>query len=138
MASPQRISKIKVQLQRELSDIIQKMSDPRLDMLAITDVTITRDLSVATIYISILGHEFEKEIVINALRKALGHVRSEIAKRIHLRYTPELKIEYDSTGESAARVLSLLDSIQDEAKNIYEDTEKKSENKSDVGKKEDV
>ena len=118
MASPQRISKIKVQLQRELSDIIQKMSDPRLDMLAISDVTITRDLSVATIYISILGHEFEKEIVINTLRKALGHVRSEIAKRIYLRHTPELKIEYDSTGERAARVLSLLDSIQDDAKNV--------------------
>ena len=118
MASPQRISKIKVQLQRELSDIIQNMSDPRLSMLAINDVSVTRDLSVATIYISILGDESEKEIALNALRKAVGHIRSEIAKRIHLRYTPELRVEYDPTGERAARVLSLLDSIQDNVKNV--------------------
>ena len=113
MASPQRVRKIKVQLQRELSDVFQNMSDPRLDNLTISDVTITNDLSVATLYVSIIGDESEKETALNTMRKALGHVRSQIAKRIHLRYAPELRLQYDPTGERAARVLSIIDGIHE-------------------------
>ena len=113
MASPQRVSKIKVQLLRELSDVIQNMSDPRLDNLSVSDVTITNDLSVATLYVSIIGDESEKETALNTMRKALGHVRSQIARRIQLRYAPELRLQYDPTGERAARVLSIIDSIQE-------------------------
>ena len=114
MASPQRVNKIKVQLQRELGDIIQNMSDPRLERILVSDVTLTRDLSVATLYVSVLGDEAEKETALTAMRKALGHIRSQIAKRIHLRYAPEFRVQYDPTGERAARVLSLIDSIKDE------------------------
>ena len=114
MASPQRVNKIKVQLQRELGDIIQNMSDPRLERISVSDVTLTRDLSVATLYISVLGDEAEKETALTAISNALGHIRSQIAKRIHLRYAPEFRVQYDPTGERAARVLSLLDSIKDE------------------------
>ncbi len=114
MASPQRVNKIKVQLQRELGDIIQNMSDPRLERISVSDVTLTRDLSVATLYVSVLGDEAEKETALTAMRKALGHIRSQIAKRIHLRYAPEFRVQYDPTGERAARVLSLIDSIKDE------------------------
>ncbi|MEE3234563.1 MAG: 30S ribosome-binding factor RbfA [Candidatus Latescibacterota bacterium] len=117
MASPQRVNKIKVQLQREIGDIIQNMSDPRLDNLSVSDVTITRDLSVATLYVSVLSEETEQKAAINAISKALGHIRSQIAKRIHLRYAPELRVQYDPTGERAARVLSLIDSIQGSKEN---------------------
>ena len=104
---------------RELSDVIHNMSDPRLDILTISDVTITNDLSVATLYVSIIGDESEseKETALNTMRKALGHVRSQLAKRIHLRYAPELRLQYDPTGERAARVLSIIDAIQDNKNN---------------------
>ena len=114
MASPQRVNKIKVQLQRELGDIIQNMSDPRLERLTVSDVTLTRDLSVATLYISVLGDNCEKETALTAMRRALGHIRSQIAKRIQLRYAPEFRVQYDPTGERAARVLSLIDSIKND------------------------
>lgn len=117
MASPQRVNKIKVQLLRELSDVIHNMSDPRLDILTISDVSITNDLSVATLYVSIIGDESEKETALNTMRKALGHVRSQLAKRIHLRYAPELRLQYDPTGERAARVLSIIDGIQENKPN---------------------
>ena len=52
MASPQRVSRIQGQMLREVSDIVMHMKDPRVERVNICDVEITRDLSLATIYIS--------------------------------------------------------------------------------------
>jgi ribosome-binding factor A len=111
MASPQRVSRIQGQMLREVSDIVMHMKDPRVERVNICDVEITRDLSLATIYISLIGSEDEQKEAIAALRKACGHIRSQIAKRIQLRYAPELRVEYDQTAERAARVLSILDDL---------------------------
>ncbi len=111
MASPQRLGRIQGQMLREVSDIVKRMKDPRVQGVNICDVAVTKDLSIATVYISLIGDDEEKRSALKALRKASGHLRSEVAQRIHLRYAPEFRVEYDQTAERAARVLSLIDEL---------------------------
>lgn len=112
MASPQRISRVRGQLMRELSDIVRRMKDPRLEMVNILDVELSRDLSYAKIFISVMGEE--KEDALEGMRNGLGFIRREIAQRMSLRYAPQLNVEYDDTAERAARISSLIDSIGDD------------------------
>jgi len=61
--------------------------------------------------VSVLGSEEEKTAATEALQNAAGFIRRELAQRMHLRYVPEISVEYDDTAERAARITSLLDSI---------------------------
>ena len=115
MASPQRISRVRGQMMRELSDIVRKMKDPRLDLVNILDVELSRDLGYAKIFISVIGdNPQEKEDALTGMCSGLGFVRREIAQRMSLRYAPQFSVEYDDTAERAARVASLISSIGDD------------------------
>ena len=114
VASTQRLERIQGQMLREVSDIVHQMKDPRVQGININEVVVSKDLSYATVYVSIIGEEDIQRTSLTALRRAAGHIRSQIARRIHLRYAPELRIEYDRTAERAARVLSLIDEMDAE------------------------
>ena len=114
MASPQRLGRIQGQMLKDVSDIVHQMRDPRVQGVNISEVVVSKDLSCATVYISVIGEEDIQRSALTALRRASGHIRSQIAQRIHLRYAPELRIEYDRTAERAARVLSLIDKLDAE------------------------
>ena len=111
MASPQRLGRIQGQMLRDVSEIVHQMRDPRVQGVNISEVVVSKDLSYATVYVSVIGEEDIQRSALTALRRAAGHIRSQIAQRIHLRYAPELRIEYDRTAEQAARVLSLIDEL---------------------------
>ena len=97
---------------RELSEILRKMKDPRLDLVNILDVELSRDLSYAKIFISVMGDDKdEKEDALQGMQNGLGFIRREIAQRMSLRYAPQLNVAYDDTAERAAKVASLIDSI---------------------------
>lgn len=114
MASPQRLERIQGQMLRDVSDIVRQMRDPRVQGVNISEVVVSKDLSYATVYVSVIGEEDIQRSALIALRRAAGHIRSQIAQRINLRYAPELRIEYDRTAERAARVLSLIDQLDAE------------------------
>ena len=99
---------------RDVSEIVHQMRDPRVQGVNISEVVVSKDLSYATVYVSVIGEEDIQHSALTALRRAAGHIRSQIAQRIHLRYAPELRIEYDRTAEQAARVLSLIDELDAE------------------------
>ncbi len=102
-------------MMRELSDILRKMKDPRLAMVNILDVELSRDLGYAKIFISAMGdNEDDKEVALAGMRNGLGYIRREIAQRMSLRYAPQLNVEYDDTAERAAHVTSLINSIGDD------------------------
>ena len=111
MASPQRISRVRGQLLRELTDIVGRMKDPRLQLVQIVDVELSTDMGYATIFISSLGSADDKELVLQGMQRGLGFMRREIAQRMRLRYAPQLRVVYDDTTERAARVTALIDSL---------------------------
>ncbi|WP_067838477.1 30S ribosome-binding factor RbfA [Amphibacillus sediminis] len=107
--SEMRANRVAEQMKKELGDIItRKIKDPRVGFVTITDVEVTGDLQQATVYLTILGEEKEKQSTLLGLTKAKGFIRSEIGKRIRLRKTPELLFEIDETIETGNRIESLI------------------------------
>lgn len=107
-----RSNRIAEQIQKELGEIIsRKIKDPRVGFVTVTDVHVTGDLQQATVYITSLGNERERQASLDALVKATGYIRSEIGQRIRLRRTPELTFEFDSSVEYGNKIEQLLRSI---------------------------
>lgn len=104
-----RVNRVAEQMKKELGEILtMKIKDPRIGFVTVTDVEVTGDLQQATIYISVLGSEKEKQDSLLGLTKAKGFIRSEIGKRIRLRKTPELIFEFDEAYEYGNRIESIL------------------------------
>ncbi len=93
-----RVNRVAEQMKKELGEIIlQKVKDPRIGFVTVTDVEVTGDFQNATIFISVLGNDSEKEATLKGLNKAKGFIRTEIGKRIRLRVTPEIEFEFDES-----------------------------------------
>ena len=104
-----RANRVAEQMKKELGDIIgQKIKDPRIGFVTVTDVEVTGDLQQATIYISVLGNDAKKEDTLKGLSKAKGFIRTEIGQRIRLRKTPEIEFEIDTSVAYGNRIDSLL------------------------------
>ncbi len=107
-----RAERVADQLRIEVADILAKKSkDPRLQFVTVTNVEVTKDLRIARVYVSILGSQDEEPNVLKALNSASGFVRSEIGRRLELRYTPEIKFWIDSSWPRAERILKILDTL---------------------------
>lgn len=86
------------------------MSDPRLSMVTITGVDVTRDLRYAKVYYAALGrHDDEIEV---ALRKASPHLRGVLGRQVRLKYLPELQFRLDPAIEQGQRVEEILRTIE--------------------------
>ena len=104
-----RIGRINEEIQRELSDLLRSLKDPRVQktMLSITRVDTTSDLRYAKVYVSVYDKDLSKE-VFKGLKSSGGFLRHELADRLSLRYTPELVWEEDKSITYGARVLDIL------------------------------
>jgi len=100
------------QILRELSDLCHRnVSDPRLQDITITEVTIDRELEHADIYVHALGDESRRKDVMQGLSSAAGFLRHELAGRIRIRTIPQLHFHWDPTIERAEQVTAILDSL---------------------------
>ncbi|QUW21883.1 30S ribosome-binding factor RbfA [Sporosarcina sp. Marseille-Q4063] len=112
-----RVNRVAEQMKKELGEIIlQKVKDPRIGFVTVTDVEVTGDLQNATIFISVLGNESEKEATLKGLDKAKGFIRTEIGKRIRLRVTPEIEFTFDESIAYGNRIETLLTQVNNESK----------------------
>ena len=95
-----RIGRIDEEYRKELSQIIgYDLKNPNVTgMISVTKVKVTPDLKYAKVYVSILNSKNIKETM-DGLKKSSGFIRTELAKRVNLRYTPELIFELDETLE---------------------------------------
>ncbi len=101
-------------IRQEVADIIQyRLKDPRVGFVTVTDVTVSDDLKHCSIYISILDKEACDETM-KALNSSSGFVRSELGKRVRLRYTPQLVFRLDEVVEQGAKIDRLLNKIKKE------------------------
>jgi len=110
-----RATRVADQIRMEVADIImRKTKDPRVGAVTVTDVEITNDLRLARVFVTtLLDAEGEREAFIG-LEKAGGFIRSELGRRLNLRYTPELVFQKDTSGPRGDRILSLLDHLDEE------------------------
>ena len=109
-----RIGRINEEIQRELSDLIRGLKDPRVQtMLSITRVDTTSDLRYAKVHISVLEESRENEAM-KGLRSAGGWLRRELGQKLQLRYTPELVFELDDSLKYGAHMFDLLERLERE------------------------
>ena len=112
-----RANRVGEQMKKELGEIIgRKIKDPRIGFVTVTDVQVTGDLQQATVYISVLGDEKQRENTLMGLAKAKGFIRSEIGQRIRLRKTPEITFEFDESIDYGNKIDTLLHQIHSEEK----------------------
>jgi ribosome-binding factor A len=102
MPSGIRLQRIADRIRQELSEmLIREISDPRLELIYVTDVKVDRELAYADIFVSAVeGRERSKE-VLTGLESASGFIRRTLAGRVDLRVFPRLRFHWDPTPENA-------------------------------------
>jgi len=121
MHRPGRLREV---IKEEISSIIRKeLKDPRIgDMTSITSVEVTRDLRHAKVFASVFGDEKKQQDAIRGLQSAAGFIRTELARRVRLRHTPEITFHLDTSIAHGARISELINQVKQE-----EDAEKGSD-----------
>jgi ribosome-binding factor A len=131
-----RVKKVADQIQRELATLIQsEVNDPRVGMVSVTGVEVSRDLAYATVYVTVMGSvdgvvgaetdvqmeskgepaskgsldALEIEESVKALNKAAGYLRTLLAKQMSLRIMPRLTFRYDNSIARGQYLSSLID-----------------------------
>lgn len=107
-----RARRIGDQMQRDLSVLVRdEIKDPRLGMVTISAVEVTRDLACAKVYVTVLGDEQERKASLAVLNRAAGFLRRLLAQRMVLRTVPQLRFIYDESIERGERLSKLIDSV---------------------------
>ncbi|EOB7497510.1 TPA: 30S ribosome-binding factor RbfA [Staphylococcus aureus] len=110
--SSMRAERVGEQMKKELMDIINnKVKDPRVGFITITDVVLTNDLSQAKVFLTVLGNDKEVENTFKALDKAKGFIKSELGSGMRLRIMPELMYEYDQSIEYGNKIERMIQDL---------------------------
>lgn len=108
-----RAERIKKVVHKEIASLLQEMKDPRCNLVTITEVEISPDLTLATVYYMVHNSNLIKETE-EMFNKAKGFIRTQLAQKLKLKKALEIKFVYDKFLEKTQRVLMLLDKIKDE------------------------
>jgi len=105
-----RTRRVGEQIQRELAVLLQReVRDPRLSQVTISAVEVTRDMSLATVYFTVLGEKEKVAPIQQALEKASGFLRHALGENMVMRSVPHLKFIYDESISRGATLSSLID-----------------------------
>ena len=110
-----RLNRVNEELKKEITQIISyELKNPdATGMMSVTRAKITPDFKYAKIYVSVLDSK-KADKTIEALQKSSGFIRTQLAKRLNLRITPQLVFEKDDSIEYGARIDSILKDLKGE------------------------
>jgi ribosome-binding factor A len=110
-----RADRVADQIRMEVADILmRKIKDPRVHDVTVTDVELTGDLRIAHIFVTTLETGEAERDVFTGLSKASGFVRSELGRRLSLRYLPDVIFKKDISGPRGDRIMQLLEGLHGE------------------------
>ncbi|MBQ4838897.1 MULTISPECIES: 30S ribosome-binding factor RbfA [Pseudoalteromonas] len=124
-----RTDRVAQQIQKEIAVILQReIKDPRLGMVTVSAVEVSRDLSYAKIFVTVLNSKSDEDTKQNLaiMNDATGYIRSILGKRIRARIMPELKFVLDNSLMEGMRISNLVDEV------IRSDKEKRGEDTDSV------
>ena len=108
-----RIERVEKIIEREIGNILlTEVKDQRLRYVTITNVRLTGDLSIATVYYTIIGDPDQIVSTRENLEDAKGYIRSLLSKKLDLRKTPELKFKYDESLAYGNKIEEILKNIK--------------------------
>ena len=107
-------TRINGEVQRELSNIIRELKDPRIGiMTTVTAVEVAPDLKTCKAYISVLGNDLAKTDTMAGLKSAAGFIRRELARTGNLRNTPEIHFIMDESIEYGMKMSKMIDDLKE-------------------------
>lgn len=107
-----RCERVADAITREIARLLQtKIADPRLKEVTITACRVTKDIRIAQVFYSVIGENKDLDAIRKALDSARGFLRRELGNVLDLRYTPELRFQYDQSLENGNRIWETLESI---------------------------
>ena len=110
-----RADRVSGLLHEALSLLLQKsINDPRLESVSITGIKMSPDLKLAKIYFVISDHAANKEDAFAGFKKAKGFIKYTLARKLKLRYMPELQFYYDDSIDYGFHMDSVLKQIENE------------------------
>ncbi len=110
-----RYEKVAAALKKEISNIIHdELKDPRLGFVTITQVDLTQDLRSAKVFFSVLGKKEDYQKTKEALESSLGFIRRLIARRVRLRFAPELMFREDHSSEFSIKIEKIINAIKEQ------------------------
>ncbi len=106
-------TRVNAEVQRELSNILRDgIKDPRVaPMTSVVAVEVAPDLKTCKAYISVLGDEKAQKDTITGLQSAEGYIRRELAHRVNLRNTPEIRFIVDQSIEYGVNISRKIDEV---------------------------
>ncbi|MFT7681393.1 30S ribosome-binding factor RbfA [Moritella dasanensis] len=120
-----RSRRVAQQLQQEIARILQReVKDPRVGMVTVSSIDLSRDLSYAKVYVTFFNIDNDEERIkdgIAALDTASGYIRSLVGSAMKLRIVPELRFIYDNTLVEGMRLSSLVTEVRAKDKKLQDD-----------------
>jgi ribosome-binding factor A len=109
-----RADKVSEAIKREVSVLLtQEVKDPGIHFTTVTAVETADDLRNATIFVSVMGSEEDRRESLAGLERAKGFLRSEIGRRLQLRYAPQIHFRLDKSLDHAFKIKGILDKLKD-------------------------
>ena len=123
MPEGKRSEKVADLIRKEISEMIllKTIKDPRIGFLTITRVSVSDDCRMARIYFSVMGGVEEQHRSLEGLNSARGYVRKELARRMSLRYAPEIVFQFDPSIEYAIHIDEVFHHLHEERKKDDDD-----------------
>lgn len=110
-----RKEKVQEVIKQEVGLIIHdELKDPRIGFATVTKVELSKDLKHAKIYVSVLGSQKSLSSTFKALKSGNGFIRMLLAKRLKMRYTPDIMFKQDRSAEYSVLIAKKIDEIKDE------------------------
>ncbi|MCF6179873.1 MAG: 30S ribosome-binding factor RbfA [Geopsychrobacter sp.] len=105
-----RPERVAGQMHKVISELLLsgEIKDPRVALITLTEVRVTRDLSLAHIYYNCLGDDALKQQAAEGLTKVGPFIRRLLGQQMRLRHIPELRFEYDNSSDTGRRIEELL------------------------------
>jgi ribosome-binding factor A len=98
-------------VRKVLTDALPTLKDPRIGFVTVTGVRTNRDLSQATVFVSVLGSEQEQARTLEGLQSAHGVLQAQVGRELGTRRTPVLTFEYDPAIERGVRLTKMIDEL---------------------------
>ena len=107
------------QVLRTLNELLRfETKDPRLQLVSLSSVDLSRDLSIARVYFSMLDPDADPQPALDGLQRASGFLRSKLGKQLQVRHVPELRFAHDDSIAHGAEITRLID----DATGVSQDT----------------
>jgi ribosome-binding factor A len=107
-----RMRRVDEAVRAVLSDAITTdLKDPRIGFVTVTAVDTSPALRHATVYVSVLGNERDREASLEGLRSAHGYLQKRVATELHLKHTPTLDFAFDDSVQRGVRISKLIDEV---------------------------